>query len=79
MVAAVPNRNTAIATGRRKGTWVGQQSRTYQTWTIVGFLLLHHFLRVNPDDVLLLDLDEGAVPDPEDEFPEDSDHDWEHH
>ena len=41
------------------GTWVGQQSRTYQTWTIVGFLLLHHFLRVNPDDVLMLHLDAG--------------------
>ena len=39
------------------GTWVGQQSRTYQTWTIVGFLLMHHFLRVNPDDVLMLQLD----------------------
>ena len=38
------------------GTWVGQQSRTYQTWTIVGFLLLHHFLRVKPDDVLMLHL-----------------------
>ncbi len=38
------------------GTWVGQQARTYQTWTIVGFLLLHHFLRVHPDDVGLLDL-----------------------
>ena len=36
---------------------MGQQSRTYQTWTIVGFLLLHHFLRVNPDDVEMLDLD----------------------
>ncbi|TVS06816.1 MAG: alkaline invertase [Cyanobium sp. PLM2.Bin73] len=39
------------------GTWVGQQARTYQTWTIVGFLLLHHLLRVNPSDVWLLDLD----------------------
>lgn len=38
------------------GTWVGQQARTYQTWTIVGFLLLHHILRVNPEDVALLDL-----------------------
>lgn len=38
------------------GTWVGQQARTYQTWTIVGFLLLHHFLRVNPVDAGLLDL-----------------------
>ena len=42
------------------GTWVGQQSRTYQTWTIVGFLLMHHFLRVNPDDVLMLHLDPGS-------------------
>jgi len=40
------------------GTWVGQQSRTYQTWTIVGFLLLHHFLRTSPEDVEILDLDE---------------------
>lgn len=38
------------------GTWVGQQARTYQTWTIVGFLLLHHLLRVKPTDVQLLDL-----------------------
>ena len=41
------------------GTWVGQQSRTYQTWTIVGFLLMHHLLRAEPDDVLMLDLDEN--------------------
>jgi beta-fructofuranosidase len=39
------------------GTWVGQQSRTYQTWTIVGFLLLHHLLRLKPEDVTLLDID----------------------
>jgi len=38
------------------GTWVGQQSRTYQTWTIVGFLLMHHFLKVNPADVSMMDL-----------------------
>jgi beta-fructofuranosidase len=45
------------------GTWVGQQSRTYQTWTIVGFLLLHHLLRSNSQDVDLLDLGEttGAL------------------
>ena len=43
------------------GTWVGQQSRTYQTWTIVGFLLMHHFLYVNPDDVLMLNLDETDI------------------
>ena len=39
------------------GTWVGQQARTYQTWTIVGFLLLHHFLRLGPDDVNVLDIE----------------------
>jgi beta-fructofuranosidase len=35
---------------------VGQQARTYQTWTIVGFLLLHHLLRVEQQDVSLLDI-----------------------
>jgi beta-fructofuranosidase len=39
---------------------VGQQSRTYQTWTVVGFLLLHHLLRLNPGDVSLLDLEQGG-------------------
>jgi hypothetical protein len=39
------------------GTWVGQQARTYQTWTIVGFLLMHHMLRVRPQDVSLLDIE----------------------
>ncbi|MFN5194622.1 MAG: glycoside hydrolase 100 family protein [Cyanobacteriota bacterium] len=39
------------------GTWVGQQARTYQTWTIVGFLLLHHLLRINQGDVAMLDLE----------------------
>ena len=33
------------------GTWVGQQSRTYQTWTIVGFLLMNHFLRNESNDL----------------------------
>jgi len=41
------------------GTWVGQQSRTFQTWTLVGFLLLNHLLRRNPADVTLLDLEPG--------------------
>ena len=40
------------------GTWVGQQARTYQTWTIVGFLLMHHLLRVDSKDVLHIDIDE---------------------
>jgi beta-fructofuranosidase len=42
------------------GAWVGQQSRTYQTWTVVGFLLLHHLLRLNPGDASLLDLERGG-------------------
>jgi hypothetical protein len=41
------------------GSWVGQQAHTYQTWTIVGFLLLHHFLRVNAEDVAVLDISKG--------------------
>jgi Alkaline and neutral invertase len=45
------------------GSWVGQQARTYQTWTIAGFLLMHHLLRVNPADVALLDID-AAPPRP---------------
>jgi len=40
---------------------VGQQSRTYQTWTLVGFLLLHDLLRLNPGDVSLLDLEPGPL------------------
>ncbi len=40
------------------GTWVGQQSRTYQTWTIVGFLLMHHFLKVDPKDVSMMNLNQ---------------------
>ena len=42
------------------GAWVGQQARTNQTWTIVGFLLLHHLMRRAPQDVKLLDLDESG-------------------
>lgn len=36
--------------------WVGQQARMYQTWTIVGFLLTHHFLHESEDDSRILDL-----------------------
>ena len=41
------------------GRWVGQQSRTYQTWTVVGLLLQHHVLHCDPGAVLLFDLDAG--------------------
>lgn len=43
------------------GTWMGQQSRTYQTWTIVGFLLTHHLLRVRQQDVSLLDIERSHL------------------
>ena len=39
------------------GSWIGQQARTQQTWTIVGFLLTHHLLRGKPADVDLLDIE----------------------
>ena len=38
------------------GVWVGQQARLSQTWTIVSFLLTHHFLKVNPADANIMDL-----------------------
>lgn len=38
------------------GVWVGQQARLYQTWTIVSFLLTHHFLKVNPADANIMNL-----------------------
>jgi hypothetical protein len=36
--------------------WVGQQARLYQTWTLVGFLLMHHLLKVNPADAGILNV-----------------------
>jgi len=36
--------------------WIGQQARFYQTWTIVGFLLMHHLLKVNPADAGILNV-----------------------
>lgn len=38
------------------GLWIGQQARSNQTWTIVGFLLVHHFLKVNPEDSKIMNL-----------------------
>ncbi|MEI6379933.1 MAG: glycoside hydrolase 100 family protein [Cyanobacteriota bacterium ELA615] len=38
------------------GIWIGQQARNYQTWTIAGFLLVHHFLKVNPADSSIMNL-----------------------
>jgi hypothetical protein len=38
------------------GIWMGQQARINQTWTIAGFLLVHHFLKVNPADASIMNL-----------------------
>lgn len=38
------------------GIWMGQQARINQTWTIAGFLLVHHFLKVNPADASIVNL-----------------------
>lgn len=38
------------------GLWIGQQARLNQTWTIAGFLLVHHFLKVNPGDANIMNL-----------------------
>jgi hypothetical protein len=37
------------------GVWIGQQARSYQTWTIVGLLLANHFLNY-PEDSKIMSL-----------------------
>ena len=56
LLKQLPRQNWAEYFDGPTGTWMGQQARLYQTWTIVGFLLVHHFLRVNPADANILDV-----------------------
>jgi len=56
LVKRLPQQNWAEYFDGPHGAWVGQQARLYQTWTIVGFLLAHHFLKVNPKDSNIMDL-----------------------
>lgn len=56
LVKRLPQQNWAEYFDGPNGVWVGQQARLYQTWTIVGFLLTHHFLKVNPKDSNIMDL-----------------------
>jgi hypothetical protein len=56
LLQRLPQQNWAEYFDGPKGVWVGQQARLYQTWTIVGFLLAHHFLKVNPADANIMDL-----------------------
>jgi hypothetical protein len=52
----LPRQNWAEYFDGPTGRWMGQQARHYQTWTIVGFLLVHHLLYVNPADANILNL-----------------------
>jgi hypothetical protein len=52
----LPQQNWAEYFDGPNGVWVGQQARLYQTWTIAGFLLTHHLLKVNPNDAHIMDL-----------------------
>jgi Alkaline and neutral invertase len=56
MLKRLPQQKWAEYFDGPTGVWIGQQARLYQTWTIVGFLLVHHFLKVNPDDANIMDL-----------------------
>jgi len=56
LLKRLPQQNWAEYFDGPNGVWVGQQARLYQTWTIVGFLLTHHLLRVNPADSNIMDL-----------------------
>ncbi len=56
LVKRLPEQNWAEYFDGPNGVWVGQQARLYQTWTIAGFLLAHHFLKVNPEDTDIMDL-----------------------
>lgn len=56
LVKRLPRQNWAEYFDGPNGVWVGQQARLNQTWTIVGFLLVHHFLKVNPEDANIMDL-----------------------
>ena len=56
LLKQLPRQNWAEYFDGPTGSWMGQQARLYQTWTIVGFLLVHHFLKVNPADATVLDV-----------------------
>jgi hypothetical protein len=56
LLKRLPQQNWAEYFDGPNGVWVGQQARLYQTWTIVGFLLTHHLLKVNPADSNIMDL-----------------------
>jgi hypothetical protein len=52
----LPRQNWAEYFDGPTGNWMGQQARLHQTWTIVGFLLVHHLLKENPGDAKIMNL-----------------------
>jgi hypothetical protein len=56
LLRQLPRQNWAEYFDGPTGNWMGQQARLHQTWTIVGFLLVHHFLKVNPADAKIMNL-----------------------
>jgi hypothetical protein len=54
LLRQLPRQNWAEYFDGPTGSWMGQQARLHQTWTIVGFLLAHHFLSVNPADAQIM-------------------------
>jgi hypothetical protein len=56
LLRRLPQQNWSEYFDGPTGVWVGQQARFYQTWTIVGMLLVHHLLKVNPNDAQIMSL-----------------------
>nr|WP_218082060.1 glycoside hydrolase 100 family protein [Anthocerotibacter panamensis] len=56
LLERLPQQNWAEYFDGPTGLWTGQQTRYYQTWTIVGFLLVHHLLKVNPGSANIMDV-----------------------
>jgi hypothetical protein len=56
MLQRLPEQKWAEYFDGPNGVWIGQQARVYQTWTIVGLLLTHHFLKVNTNDANIMSL-----------------------
>jgi hypothetical protein len=56
LLKRLPQQNWSEYFDGPTGVWVGQQARFYQTWTIVGLLLVHHLLKVNPEDAQIMSL-----------------------
>ena len=61
-LATLPRQQWAEYFDGPTGTWVGQQARLYQTWSIVGLLLTHQLLRKGHAIDLSIDLGHEQPP-----------------